>query len=1374
MANVDAGSLRFNTKLDNEGFEKGSSRLQQALQSLRDKIWSVSGSLNSAFEFTKIRSGLQDTARSMQEFRDDVEDIAKTMASVDTADTYIQAQDALDELSKKIAEVRDREYQLEQGTVKGSQTEQYHRMIEAYVQLKDKIDAADESQKSTIGNYQDMAYFAQKFQETAGSMDAAVSLEQTSDVVAEMRRQMEEFGNMDFTFGGKLMKGTDTAGFKEMKTAVEAAEQKLEEMAHSPAWNEMAQKWSTMPTLSGMVKNTVTGALSAIATKATQTSFVLYAAIHDPLGALDRMAAAITASASRAAVGIAKIGSGPAIAGLKSIGNGAKNAAGHLAEMAKNAAVAPFKRLGDALSSVFNKSSDGLKLGFGSILKYALGILSLKTILGSLKSAATEGFSNLLQYDNTLATTVNSFKASLDTLKNSLGAAFAPIAQVVLPILTRMINALSVAISYVGMFIAALTGQSTFKRAVAQQGAAADAANGAADAYKNEAKQAKKAEKTVASFDELHQLNDNSDSGGGGGGAPGGGGGGIGGAAFEDVPIESKIDDLAKKLKEMWDLADFTELGRKLGEGLKNLLDSIPWDLIKAVAQKLGKSIATFLNGFLEVPGLFYTIGKTIAEGINTIFELLNAFVNNFHFDSLGYAIKDAILGLLDNLDWPLIYDTFSKAGIGLGQTIEAAFDNPEIWTAIFEGLSHQWEALLLFIDGLISTPNWGSIAANIGTGLNAGVEAFPWDLLSQTLADALNMVFDFAYNFLTTFDFFKFGQHIGTSLTNAIGGVDWSTGGAALGAAINALYDVINGFIESTDWGLLGSSVINFIGGFFATVDTGKWGEYAGNVLTALFDFLSSAIEEIDWVAVPGIIIGKIGDFLSGVNWTEVADSAMRLLGDALGAAFGIVVGLLIAAGGAIYEGFKNIIDGGLQGIIDALANIGGWIVEHIFTPFINGFKAAFGIASPAKEMEPLGDNIMAGMGQGIISWISGIPGWLAEHVGGPIIKGVKDLFGIGSGDPALKESGEGTIEGMKTGMTNALSNAASWVKGNITDKILNPVKEGFGISGSDSTVFNGYGGQMTDGLKSGISGGTKDMQSFIGTNVTDTVLNPINSGFGISGSEARILSDIGRFMTESLRNAIQSGSTDLLSIVTNIASGMLEVFNNIDWDNVGDFICKGIHNGLDAGWSWLTDTAWNLACDILDAAKRALGINSPSKEFAWIGEMLTAGLANGMDDTADVAVSSAEALAEAVTAGAETAKPSVSVDTVTDGIDDVLSVFADKVTGGFAAMIARMEEIAAGSSFYVPAAASGALAPYSARQGSSGAGTDVLTDILDKVTQANTGRLTRSDLKEILAEVISEYMDIDFYIGDEQVARSANRGNERINRRYHPVDNS
>ena len=38
MPNVDPMSLKFNTKLDNTDFEKGTEEIRQALQSLRDTV----------------------------------------------------------------------------------------------------------------------------------------------------------------------------------------------------------------------------------------------------------------------------------------------------------------------------------------------------------------------------------------------------------------------------------------------------------------------------------------------------------------------------------------------------------------------------------------------------------------------------------------------------------------------------------------------------------------------------------------------------------------------------------------------------------------------------------------------------------------------------------------------------------------------------------------------------------------------------------------------------------------------------------------------------------------------------------------------------------------------------------------------------------------------------------------------------------------------------------------------------------------------------------------------------------------------------------------------------------------------------------------
>lgn len=108
-------------------------------------------------------------------------------------------------------------------------------------------------------------------------------------------------------------------------------------------------------------------------------------------------------------------------------------------------------------------------------------------------------------------------------------------------------------------------------------------------------------------------------------------------------------------IKDAWDEADFYDVGRMFGEKLKEALDNIQWDGIKASLRKIAKCIATFLNGFLETPGLFTSIGVTIAQAINSAFEFVDSFVENFHWSSLGTAIADLIIGALDTLDWTLI-----------------------------------------------------------------------------------------------------------------------------------------------------------------------------------------------------------------------------------------------------------------------------------------------------------------------------------------------------------------------------------------------------------------------------------------------------------------------------------------------------------------------------------------------------------------------------------------------------------------------------------------------------------------------------------------------------------------------------------------------
>ena len=59
--------------------------------------------------------------------------------------------------------------------------------------------------------------------------------------------------------------------------------------------------------------------------------------------------------------------------------------------------------------------------------------------------------------------------SALTQLKNALATAFNPILTAAAPALTKFINLLSQAFTYVGMFFGALTGQKTFTKAVAVQ-----------------------------------------------------------------------------------------------------------------------------------------------------------------------------------------------------------------------------------------------------------------------------------------------------------------------------------------------------------------------------------------------------------------------------------------------------------------------------------------------------------------------------------------------------------------------------------------------------------------------------------------------------------------------------------------------------------------------------------------------------------------------------------------------------------------------------------------------------------------------------------------------------------------------------------------
>ena len=92
------------------------------------------------------------------------------------------------------------------------------------------------------------------------------------------------------------------------------------------------------------------------------------------------------------------------------------------------------------------------------------------------------------------------------------------------------------------------------------------------------------------------------------------------------------------------------------------------------------------------------------------------------------------------------------------------------------------------------------------------------------------------------------------------------------------------------------------------------------------------------------------------------------------------------------------------------------------------------------------------------------------------------------------------------------------------------------------------------------------------------------------------------------------QKGAAAATQLFNSIVNGLSSLPSKMA--EIGSNIVSGIWNGISSGWNWLTNKISNLANSLLDAAKDALGINSPSKEFAdKVGRWIMPGVGKGLD---------------------------------------------------------------------------------------------------------------------------------------------------------------
>ena len=269
---------------------------------------------------------------------------------------------------------------------------------------------------------------------------------------------------------------------------------------------------------------------------------------------------------------------------------------------------------------------------------------------------------------------------------------------------------------------------------------------------------------------------------------------------------------------------------------------------------------------------------------------------------------------------------------------------------------------------------DWKELGTILGKKFNEIADSINWKGFGKKVGYGINGAVKTAYYFLKTADFKKLGKNVAKFLNAGLSQIDFNFVGRLLVRGITAGLDFLIGALGGLNWKRVGKSV--------------------GDLLRGVFNEAQEWIAGIDWKGMAHSLYKNIKDCIAGIDFASVAESFFKLLGSALAAAVSFistfVADIWKDITGYFHEylinddGTKKCgldwVAGILQGIWDGIKNIGSWIKENVFDPFIDGFKSVFGIHSPSTVMMEMGGYLVEGLLNGLKNGFINVITWVGN----------------------------------------------------------------------------------------------------------------------------------------------------------------------------------------------------------------------------------------------------------------------------------------------------------------------------------------------------------------------------------------------------------
>lgn len=845
---------------------------------------------------------------------------------------------------------------------------------------------------------------------------------------------------------------------------------------------------------------------------------------------------------------------------LKSVANGVVktfkqfNVLGKIVDRLKSSVNSIKKNLDSTMKSL--RSS--LKHGFTRFTKYILGFKSLYFLVRRLRKFVVEGIENLVQYNDKLSKGVkshnlmndamNDLQTSLLYLKNAWAAAFAPIVIKVMPILTGLIDYLAVAGNAIAKFVAELTGQATAYNALKVQ--AQDYADSLDDAGKSAKKNAKDQDKlnqSLADYDKLLVIKSKNDDD-----ANGTPSGGSGASAYSPkvqdmfTTILADENSFASALGDALKKANLEQAGEMIGQAIKDGLDNIKWDEIQKKVGEVTTRVGTFLKGIFNTEGLMSTVGKSAGEVVNTISifvtnilnqtkdidfggglaTAINAFVDATNWDLIKFNIKSAITqfkknvkSLIDGLNWTDIQFEIHGLAEALSSSIASTLADKDFMTSLGKGFAGIINTISSVIKGLLDGTKGKDIGGGVASALNAVFEETDFEQIGKNISDAFVFIFSNAASFLDQVNW----EELGKAVEKFLLGIDWEQVMinvvkfiVSSNNALTRIFATIGNAVSETLMKMDPDDVSKMITSFIESIDFGSIADVTGKLVEAIIKS-TMATGKVIFSVIAGLFGGLQDMATEGLTGLTI-EIKKKL--DAEGKEY--------TTWNVFLEIGKMLIEGFLQGVVDAVKGIGEWLATYVIAPIVDAFtgKDGFDIHSPSKRAEAWGKAIIDGLKNGLLGMWDAIKNFFLPSSPDSIFAKIKGVFSSTN------------FETIKT----ALSTAWSTVTGVFTST-WSKIGGHFAASNPDSIWAKLKGKFSKEYITSNIANGLSSAWTAV-TNVFSGTWGKIKQYFEQSNSASIWAKLREKFSADYIKKHLADGLTKAWGSVTN-------VFKNT-WDNI------------------------------------------------------------------------------------------------------------------------------------------------------------------------------------------------------------------------------